>query len=199
MDPACIKLPAHQPLLWGFPHSPAAVGRSSVLGPPIWLVPRRNTTHHPLNPPLATSWPGPGLSRLMRNKKCLPHLVRRLQPFCTYREGIPHQVTQGPLSISEQIWVPEPLPRAQSPCCRLPACTQVPPHTSEPSMLQEPQTEVHQLESQLNTDPVPRFPNALCFKGSPSLGGVLPRSFPRLSPACIPPPTPFPQSHLRSR
>ena len=106
----------------------------------------------------------------MRKKTCLPHLVRRPQPFCTYREGIPHQVTQGPLSISEQIWVPEPLPRAQSPCCRLPACRQVPPHTSEPSTLQEPQTEVHQLASQLNTDPVPRFPNAL-FQGFTQPGG----------------------------
>ena len=96
---------------------------------------------------------------------------KTMQSFCTYREGIPHQVTQGPLSISEQIlWVPEPLPRAQSPCCRLPACRQVPTHTSEPRRFRSPRRRFTSLQANLTQTQSP-FAKCTVFQGFTQPGG----------------------------
>ena len=95
---------------------------------------------------------------------------KTMQSFCTYREGIPHQVTQGPLSISEQIWVPEPLPRAQSPCCRLPVCRQVPTHTSEPRRFRSPRRRFTSLQANLTQTQSP-FPKCTVFQGFTQTGG----------------------------
>lgn len=145
MDPAYISPPA-SPL--GLPSLPSC----------DWEEPCPGTTHlagstqeyQPLTPTTSGHISAKTWSLQAHEEEVFTPLGEKtMQSFCTYREGIPHQVTQGPLSISEQIWVPEPLPRAQSPCCRLPACRQVPTHTSEPRRFRSPRRRFTSLQANL--------------------------------------------------